>query len=255
MSFFVTLPSNASAREFPSNIISDYTTKLANPIYLDGTWEVGLVEILYPNSILDDLSGEISIQTIINADKQTEKYSEPIIAKIGFKPGETLASLANNIARSFHDKNVQIRLEIKENRTKINFNRRTIHEIRLEPRLAAILGFSDHILPVLDMVSEIVSTSPPDVIEIGELFVYTDIITHQFIGDTKAKVLRVVAVETALKSSKKHFSKLYDTPHYVPLERNNIETIKINIRDKTGNTIRFANGAVIVKLHFRKHFF
>ena len=46
--FYLTLPIYSSVQKFPSNILTNFTTKLPNSIFLDGVWEVGLAEILYP---------------------------------------------------------------------------------------------------------------------------------------------------------------------------------------------------------------
>ena len=82
---------------------------------------------------------------------------------------------------------------------------------------------------------------------------YTDIVTHQYLGDRYSKVLRVVALDSSPYTS--YVNKIYDAPHYIPLERNNIETIDIDIRDDRGNPAQFDGGTVITKLHFRKKFF
>ena len=47
---FLTLPSNSSMDIFPENKVSDYMVHLPKEINLSGSWELGLSEILYPNS-------------------------------------------------------------------------------------------------------------------------------------------------------------------------------------------------------------
>ena len=51
MNFFVTLPSNFSSIDYPFNTQSDYTTVLANPLELNGKYELALAEIDYSTSI------------------------------------------------------------------------------------------------------------------------------------------------------------------------------------------------------------
>jgi len=48
--FYLTLPSISSMTTFPENTLSDYTTKLPMDMCLEGRWEVGVAEILYPRS-------------------------------------------------------------------------------------------------------------------------------------------------------------------------------------------------------------
>ena len=55
-----------------------------------------------------------------------------------------------------------------------------------------------------------------------------------------------------LGDNKTFVDKIYDTLHYVPVIRNNIETIDIDIRSELGKPIQFTTGRVITKLHFRK---
>ena len=44
----MTLPSDSSRKQFPENRIGNYTTTLARQILLEGSYEVGLSEILLP---------------------------------------------------------------------------------------------------------------------------------------------------------------------------------------------------------------
>ncbi|GFY67971.1 uncharacterized protein TNIN_431361 [Trichonephila inaurata madagascariensis] len=53
MSFYITLPSDSSMHFFPENKISHFKTRLPSPVYLNGEWEVGLSEIIYPQSWLN----------------------------------------------------------------------------------------------------------------------------------------------------------------------------------------------------------
>ncbi len=48
--FYVSLPSNASIQYFPQNNQSSYRTKLASPLLLNDSWEVGLTEIFIPRN-------------------------------------------------------------------------------------------------------------------------------------------------------------------------------------------------------------
>lgn len=48
--FYVTLPSNASAKYFPENTQGSYRTKLSTPLILDESFQVGLSEIIIPRN-------------------------------------------------------------------------------------------------------------------------------------------------------------------------------------------------------------
>ena len=55
MSFYITLPSNASLDKFPKNTQSSFTTELQNAIVLNQSYEVALTELNYHSKISIDL--------------------------------------------------------------------------------------------------------------------------------------------------------------------------------------------------------
>ena len=48
--FYLTLPSNSSMEYFPTNTLTNFKTKLVQPIELTGEWEVAHSELQYPRS-------------------------------------------------------------------------------------------------------------------------------------------------------------------------------------------------------------
>ena len=48
MSFYMTLTSDSSRRQFPANRFGNYNTPLAQQVVLEGQYEVGLSELLLP---------------------------------------------------------------------------------------------------------------------------------------------------------------------------------------------------------------
>jgi hypothetical protein len=48
--FYITLPSDSSANYYPDNTIARFTTKLPERIRLEGEYEMGLAEIIYPHT-------------------------------------------------------------------------------------------------------------------------------------------------------------------------------------------------------------
>ncbi|CAF1137833.1 unnamed protein product [Brachionus calyciflorus] len=73
-------------------------------------------------------------------------------------------------------------------------------------------------------------------------------VDYQYVGDAYAPLLRSVVVDNSyLKTAWVN----YDNPHYLNVNKYYINNIKVEIRDDTGKKIRFENGRVIVKLHFR----
>jgi hypothetical protein len=81
------------------------------------------------------------------------------------------------------------------------------------------------------------------------IFIYTDIIEYQYVGDTTAPLLRINTVqEESHTNSWSH----YDSPHYLTCNSNSISSILIYLKDQDGNDIKFiSNGVLSLKLHFR----
>ncbi len=51
MSYYLHLSSEDSKASHPENSAYDFTVEIPRPLYLDGIWECGLVEIVFPNDI------------------------------------------------------------------------------------------------------------------------------------------------------------------------------------------------------------
>ena len=84
---------------------------------------------------------------------------------------------------------------------------------------------------------------------VGTLYVYTDIIDYQFVGENKMPLLRNIVIDynTSRRTTWAH----YDSPHYMRVDKKSISSILIDIRDEKSNKILFDHGSLIIKLHFR----
>jgi hypothetical protein len=80
------------------------------------------------------------------------------------------------------------------------------------------------------------------------LFIYTDIIPPQVVGDTRASLIRTVHVEN---DHQKGSFISFENPQYFPVNKTEISSINININDETGKPVQFINSLVSVTLHFR----
>ena len=69
------------------------------------------------------------------------------------------------------------------------------------------------------------------------------------VGNIKAPLLRVV---DAAGNFGDLIHILYSTPQYVPVSRKEFNTVEIDIRDDSGNSVLFDFGKVVVTLHFRR---
>jgi hypothetical protein len=82
------------------------------------------------------------------------------------------------------------------------------------------------------------------------LYVYTDIIEPQLVGDSIVPLLRVVDFS---KKGPGNTSVIYKSPYYIPLIRHIFDNIEINIRQDDGRAVPFRRGKSVVVLHFRKN--
>jgi hypothetical protein len=76
----LTLPSDASLALYPKNSAAVWTTKLQTPLALHGRWEIGLIELTYPNSAYNVPEDQmIEFYQIINTagDKRLTKIRVP----------------------------------------------------------------------------------------------------------------------------------------------------------------------------------
>ena len=87
------------------------------------------------------------------------------------------------------------------------------------------------------------------------LYVYTDIIEFQYVGDTKAQLIATIPVNT--KQSEKISCMTFDNPLYFDVNTNKINTIHIQIKDDQNRFIRFKDGfsKVLIKLEFKQKIF
>lgn len=80
----------------------------------------------------------------------------------------------------------------------------------------------------------------------GMAYVYTDIVEHQHVGDTKASLLRVVPFSNGLRVI------TFPNVHYLPLSKDYLNSIHVYIRDVEGKPYPFTGGAAVCKVHIRR---
>merc|ERR1712002_796391 len=84
------------------------------------------------------------------------------------------------------------------------------------------------------------------------LFIHSDIIEHQYVGSDMLQLLRSVAMERNTKSKHQRLQVIFSNPYFMNVNRNYIESIRIQILDEFMERIKFESGNVNVTLIFRK---
>ena len=246
MSFYVTLPSNASKEDYPNNTLTHFTTKLKQPLSLEGNYEVGLVGIMYPKTWKYRQDGEIEA-----------KFDDiNVKVKVEFFIQENLNELCQRLTDAFKDCPIQIEFEYSLKSQKVYISIPEKVTMIFKNGVAKDFGLSnDTFIGKKDKKNKLVVYKSVDRVRnelsnIHSFYVYSPNVQYNIVGDVNAPLLQIVGVCT--EKSISYVDKIYDMPHYIPVSRNNIDTIEIDIRSEFGEPIYFTSGTVVVKLHFKK---
>ena len=248
--FHVTLPSDNSRDYYPDNTSSRYTIKLPERVKLDGDYEVGLSEFIYSH-------------TWFNFNNEAEtfwfgiKIGEEDITKFQFKSGyyQDGAALATDLnrqaSRSLLDMaNVRIRFIFNNSSNKFSIETSNRGWLIISNELMKHLGFLKGwpVNPGLKMTATSMFTMNRGM---NLIYIYSDVASYSIVGDIETPLLRVC--NTSGRDSEM-VRTIFTHPHYVPVARNEFETIEINIKDELGRRIPFMHGKSIVTLHFRPRY-
>ena len=125
-------------------------------------------------------------------------------------------------------------------------------EIILSEDLKQILGFpSSTRLHNLSSTRKIVDSSVEINLDSNRqtFYIYCDILESVPVGDTVAPLLRTIDVE-GVRGAMIHRN--FEQPRYLPIQKKNFGTVKIDIRDGLGRAIPFVGDSLIVTLHLRR---
>jgi len=240
--FYVTLPSNSSMQCYPDNTVARYTTKLANPIELEGDWEVGLAEVSFPSAVENVLPGRCYYDLYFG-DVLTRKIVLPAgnhrrvrnLVSTMHKEQRKVVGLPTPVVE-FSYKDARISMKIAHD-VIVTFSR----------DLAHMLGLDDG----EKYSHNVTATRAPSLGDghIYSVYVYCDILEHSVVGDTRAPLLRII--------DKPHTS--YGNVHrilnpilHIPLQKKRFDSVEINIMTDTGIPVPFLSGKSLVVLEFRR---
>lgn len=237
MAFYVTLVSDSSLPFFPGNKISHFVTQLPTSIDLNGEWEVGLSEIIYPHSWYN-----------INASNNAFSYD--------FGDGKlNKRTIDDGCYEVMYDLLSAIQLSLPKNPSKFSFSyNKTTKRVKIDAvqgtslyleNLGPILGFKQNTVIRGSMKSEIQADVQSG---LSFFYVYSDLVSPQIVGDVYAPLLRIVRVTG---QDGEMINQYYDRPQYLPVSKRSFHTINIELRLNSGEFVPFEKGKVIIVLHFR----
>ena len=237
--FYLTLPSNSSYNFFPNNTVAEYVTKLPTSIELTDQWQVALVEILYPHTF-NNIGGEPFTFIL---DPQADMPILEAAVRPGYYPD--IKSLVTAMNSLIGDKR-KLKLSYNRHTRKVKVDLSKGVKLWLTQPYASILGFGETTL-----ISESMESSYAADINIarGNLFVYSDVVEPQILGDVFAPLLRIVQTQGKEGSL---ITKSFQNPLYVPVGKRKFDSVEISIRDDTGAKVPFCSGRSICTLHFKR---
>jgi len=186
--FHLTLPSNASMNIYPDNTLSDFSIQPPQPIELNGDWEVCLKEIQYPR-IWSNVRKKENHFYVTDPSGIPTAY----IMKEGYYPSAD--EIIQGIKEVIDDKTAKDSIDLQYDRITRRFTVLVTngYSIMFDASLAVLLGFDT----TMTMIKK--KTIAPFVmnLEAGltSLYVYSDVIEAQIVGDSMVPLLRIINVE------------------------------------------------------------
>lgn len=278
--FYITLPSNSSMEYYPSNTLAKYTTKLHRRIVLDNAdWEVALVEMQYP-TLFETVTEnkDMWIQYSVKLEGGYREVKRYILPHGIYDNEESLAEKLNRELKDF-----LIKFEKHMNRFTIQYRSEIVESVLLSNSMGKLLGFclpniwkthEQFTLPVdaskflisvtqvnanhetLNSADDEIMTAeapyPPKLSHCAptHMYIYTDIIEPNLVGDCIAPLLRIIKIQKEPMDTNTSVS--FSNPYYLPVIKREFGTIEIHIRDDLGQLVPFVSGKLNVRLHFRR---
>lgn len=254
-SFYITLLSNSSVPYFPNNTTANFFTKLPKTIKLEGEWVVGLVEFNYPCTIFN-VQEHDNIFYINRNKGSNEDYTMSVEHECRI-PAINYDSVAHFLqAFNEHSKiNAEVKFKYNEISKLVEVDRTVsftdeILAINLTPKLGIQLGFD----PNTNIIEHRVGKYPVN-LNLGlpsQLFVYSDIVHPQIVGDVMTSLLRIVPLDPMKYTYGAFKMNVFSAAHYLPVLRREFDIIEIDIRTSIGDKVPFQFGTACVKLHFKR---
>ena len=283
--FTVHVISSASMEIFDQNTLASFRNFFNDEIQLSGDWRVALSEIIFPTKIQHVVNGDLIAYSLKGYEESQRISSDANVIsrpysgeKFSFMTGnfETVAQLLFTIKRtvglpnfSFHEIKSTGKYEILFGKNEgITFPSEEI------PSIVGFTGIPDkhgvHIgykmntatsnkLMKSDETKAFYGEFPADLCAGKHLiFIYTNIIEYQYVGDAKAPLLPVIDSKQRLKNGsvcelESTHRTVFSNLDYKKLLSNTIQSISIELRTEKGQLVPFSGtGKVILTLQFKK---
>jgi len=261
--FYITLPSDSSMKYYPDNTVAKFVTKLPEPIKLEGEYEVGLAEIIYPytwyniNNINGDFwvaigvsQGDVKFPILKKCVIETSNYNnvDEFIKHLNAQMKGAFDGVKNlNPVFNYNNGIRKIEFKIQRIRHPLDGpdNRVFLISTPFKRRLGIIQSW--HAMGGNQLYTAEEEFNLNDYLNL--MYAYCDVASFMCVGDTKAPLLRVINMNVhdgqAIRLS-------FPDIHYVPVQKRQFETIDIRINTARGRLVPFETGRSVVILHFKR---
>ena len=247
----MSLPSNSSLKYFPDNKAANF--KVKTPYMTDFNsnvmYECALTEIIFPNRFKNvrNNSNQIVVYRYMNKFGTNNAKEHKIESR--YYP--TIDSLIKKIEEVVSSKFISITFDSEEERARVKVSGG--YRVHFGSDIARLLGFpSDNLIKSIDenVVSEVSPYHATPTGGLSTVYVYTDIIKQQIVGETTTPLLRIINWNHS--SNEDNTALSFEKLYFVPLKNTQFDAINILLMDDTGKEIEFEYGKVVVVLEFRK---
>lgn len=252
--FYLTLPSDSLAKYFPDNTVATFVTKLPERIRLEGNYEIGLAEIIFPHSWnnFENERGQFWLAIVGIGRHRVQRI---VLPSGYYENGSILANVLNEeFKRTTADGGEELHAKFQFDELTGRFSL-SVHSIGsrifgMSDDLQRYLGLDLSVIAVDTKSYKITAQQPFDANRGRNLlYVYSDIATYSVVEDSKVPLLRICNV------TGRHgdfVRQTFNHVNYVPVGRRDFETIEIRLTDEVGQPVAFQHGKSVVCLHVRR---
>ncbi len=255
MGFIVTIPNNSSERYYPDNSQNHFKIYLPHELSFETKYEVALLEVTYNQYFYNLIDQTITITYVKSNQRKIIKINlvdgyYPNIEKLIEEINDTIQT-NSSIHKTIKSKlNIDYSSLTKKATFTIKSNVNLI-VLTISEKLAKLFGIELNDNNEYETTQSFTSNYPCDVFRgLHSMYVYTNIIERQIVGDSLVPLLRIIGIDN--KNNDEHVTVRFNNLRYLPVSLNNIRTIEIDLRNEYGDRLPFQSGTVIVSLHFRK---
>lgn len=264
--FYLTLTSDVTSEEVQR--VGDFNTLLVKPIRLDPSeYEVGLAEISIPATFANVQDCKVTVSRPVALGVERSSLS---LGAIRVDSGRDLVHYVNDTVNRLLPRGEKNKIKLIHDHPgsgRLNIRVERGYTLELNSPLATLLGFGDwesvkilHQDKFAEMITghprrlEIVQGDSPFPVNphknILNIFIYTDIIAHQYVGDSHVPLLRILPLDG--RQTDNVISRTFNPIHYLNLSRGEIISVRVKLCDASGAEFNFSSGKSIVKLHFKR---